>query len=232
MIVGLPDPLRRAKIPEDLDSVTSVGAEVDPTDVGMTEAGVEKIWSAVRKLYKSGVHPAHRPVRPSRGRGGAGPCDRPRQGQRPGRGEEPGQGARYAGDAVLPLLRLEGHHRDPDPSARRARCPAHRRPGRGVPPRVRAQRQGRHHHRPRAVPPRRHPQRTQGFPQPRHHRRLEAPARLHVRREADVTGRQAAGVPRGHRRRRARRGRARDDGQADPARCWPRRSSTRSASAG
>ena len=35
VIAGLPDPLRRAKIPKDLESVTTVGKEADPTDVGM-----------------------------------------------------------------------------------------------------------------------------------------------------------------------------------------------------
>jgi CubicO group peptidase (beta-lactamase class C family) len=58
VIAGIPDPLRRAKIPKDLDSVTMIAAEEDPTSVGMTEAGVERIWKAVRNLYRSGVHPA------------------------------------------------------------------------------------------------------------------------------------------------------------------------------
>jgi CubicO group peptidase (beta-lactamase class C family) len=58
VIAGLPDPLRRAKIPKDLESVTTIGVEADPADVGMTAAGVERIWKAVRNLYRSGIHPA------------------------------------------------------------------------------------------------------------------------------------------------------------------------------
>ncbi len=54
----LPDPLRRCRVPRDLESVTSVAAEADPADVGMTRDGVERIWSAAQQLYRSGVHPA------------------------------------------------------------------------------------------------------------------------------------------------------------------------------
>lgn len=56
--LGVPDPLRRARIPKDLGSVTSVGAEVDPTEVGMTTDNVESIWESVEHLYRSGIHPA------------------------------------------------------------------------------------------------------------------------------------------------------------------------------
>lgn len=54
----VPDPLRRARIPRELESVTTSAAEVDPRDVGMTADGVERIWSAIEDLYRSGVHPA------------------------------------------------------------------------------------------------------------------------------------------------------------------------------
>jgi CubicO group peptidase (beta-lactamase class C family) len=57
-VVKLPDPLRRCRVPRDLESVTTRGDEVDPHDVGMTRDGVEKIWTSVRSLYKSGIHPA------------------------------------------------------------------------------------------------------------------------------------------------------------------------------
>lgn len=56
--LGVPDPLRRARIPKDLASVTTTADEVDPTDVGMTRDGVEKIWKAAQSLYRSGIHPA------------------------------------------------------------------------------------------------------------------------------------------------------------------------------
>jgi len=52
------DPLRRIHVPEDLDAVTSVGEEGDPTGVGMTAEQVEGIWEAGVHLYESGVHPA------------------------------------------------------------------------------------------------------------------------------------------------------------------------------
>jgi CubicO group peptidase (beta-lactamase class C family) len=53
-----PDPLRRIRIPKDLDAVTSVGDEVDPADAGMTRDNVERMWAAIRVLYRTGVHPA------------------------------------------------------------------------------------------------------------------------------------------------------------------------------
>lgn len=56
--LGLPDPLRRARIGKDLDAVTTVAAEADPRDVGLTNANVEAIWSSVQRLYRSGIHPA------------------------------------------------------------------------------------------------------------------------------------------------------------------------------
>jgi CubicO group peptidase (beta-lactamase class C family) len=49
----VPDPLRRVRVPRDLDSVTTVGAE-DPSE----EIDVERIWKAAVDLYRSGVHPA------------------------------------------------------------------------------------------------------------------------------------------------------------------------------
>lgn len=53
----VPDPLRRCRVPRDLDSVTTVATEQDPADVGMTREGVEAIWDAATSLYRSGVHP-------------------------------------------------------------------------------------------------------------------------------------------------------------------------------
>lgn len=56
--LGVPDPLRRARIPQDLDAVTTVAAETDPADVGLARDDVEAIWDSVRSLYRSGIHPA------------------------------------------------------------------------------------------------------------------------------------------------------------------------------
>jgi CubicO group peptidase (beta-lactamase class C family) len=56
--LGVPDPLRRARIPRDLGSVTTIGEEADPRPVGMSTDNVEAIWKAVQNLYRSGIHPA------------------------------------------------------------------------------------------------------------------------------------------------------------------------------
>ena len=53
-----PDPLRRIHVKRDLDSITTIGAEANPAEAGMTRDGVEKIWKAALSLYRSGVHPA------------------------------------------------------------------------------------------------------------------------------------------------------------------------------
>jgi CubicO group peptidase (beta-lactamase class C family) len=54
----VPDPLRRIRIPDDLEAVTTSGDEADPRDVGMTQDNVERIWSDAVQWYRSGVHPA------------------------------------------------------------------------------------------------------------------------------------------------------------------------------
>jgi CubicO group peptidase (beta-lactamase class C family) len=54
----VPDPLRRVRVPRDLESVTTVGDEEDPAAGGMTVEQVERIWKAATDLYRSGVHPA------------------------------------------------------------------------------------------------------------------------------------------------------------------------------
>jgi CubicO group peptidase (beta-lactamase class C family) len=53
---GLPDPLRRVRIPRDLDSITAIGQE-EAGFGGMSGESVERIWSAAVDLYRSGVHP-------------------------------------------------------------------------------------------------------------------------------------------------------------------------------
>src|SRR5437868_1367891 len=54
----VPDPLRRIRMPGDLASVTTVDPAEDPAAGGLSERAVERIWSSVRDLYRSGVHPA------------------------------------------------------------------------------------------------------------------------------------------------------------------------------
>lgn len=57
-VSGLPDPLRRIRLPDDLDSVTTMGNEADALCVGMSDEAVARIWDGAVALYRSGVHPA------------------------------------------------------------------------------------------------------------------------------------------------------------------------------
>jgi CubicO group peptidase (beta-lactamase class C family) len=52
----VPDPLRRIRVPDDLDAVTTIGAETDAQ--ALSPRGVEPIWQAAVDLYRSGMHPA------------------------------------------------------------------------------------------------------------------------------------------------------------------------------
>lgn len=56
--LGLPDPLRRIRVPRDLESVTTVGNEVSAAAGGVSSDNVEAVWRAVTEWYRSGVHPA------------------------------------------------------------------------------------------------------------------------------------------------------------------------------
>jgi CubicO group peptidase (beta-lactamase class C family) len=53
-----PDPLRRIRVPRDLDAATTVGAEAAPEAGGVERGNVEAIWKAAVDWYRSGVHPA------------------------------------------------------------------------------------------------------------------------------------------------------------------------------
>jgi CubicO group peptidase (beta-lactamase class C family) len=55
---GVPDPLRRVRVPDDLDAITAVGVEADPEAGGVERRNVEAIWKAALDWYRSGVHPA------------------------------------------------------------------------------------------------------------------------------------------------------------------------------
>jgi CubicO group peptidase (beta-lactamase class C family) len=52
------DPLRRIHVPHDLKSVTTTAPEADPSSAGLEPRTVERIWSAARALYRTGIHPA------------------------------------------------------------------------------------------------------------------------------------------------------------------------------
>jgi CubicO group peptidase (beta-lactamase class C family) len=56
----LPALFPHAQVPADLDAVTRIRweAEVAPHEVDVTAAARDHIWGAVRRLYRSGVHPA------------------------------------------------------------------------------------------------------------------------------------------------------------------------------
>jgi CubicO group peptidase (beta-lactamase class C family) len=56
---GVPDPLRRIRVPSDLDAVSARAPEVaDVQALGMTADGIERIWCGVERLYRSGMYPA------------------------------------------------------------------------------------------------------------------------------------------------------------------------------
>ena len=90
-IPGLPDPLRRCRIPDDLDAVTTVAGHEDPAAAGVAQRDVDRVWRAVQRLYRSGVHPAialcvrrngavvlDRAIGHARGNGPADPPDAPK----------------------------------------------------------------------------------------------------------------------------------------------------------
>src|SRR5947209_12085259 len=54
----VPDPLRRIRVPEDLDAITTTGIEGDPEALGVDRDVVERMWGAAQALYRTGVHPA------------------------------------------------------------------------------------------------------------------------------------------------------------------------------
>lgn len=54
----LPDLLHRSRIPDELESAATIGAEADPGDLGLPPDYAERIWRRMRLVYRSGVHPA------------------------------------------------------------------------------------------------------------------------------------------------------------------------------
>ncbi len=55
----VPDPLRRIRVPRDLGAVSTRSLEAaDVEALGMTAAGIERIWTGVERLYRSGMYPA------------------------------------------------------------------------------------------------------------------------------------------------------------------------------
>jgi CubicO group peptidase (beta-lactamase class C family) len=56
----IPSLFTRAKVPRDLESVTTIrrGSEVDPRAVRADPAGLRRAWSNLERVYRSGIHPA------------------------------------------------------------------------------------------------------------------------------------------------------------------------------
>ena len=55
----VPDPLRRIRVGDDLEAVTTVGREEpDPAVAGMRRESVRAIWDATVRLYRTGFYPA------------------------------------------------------------------------------------------------------------------------------------------------------------------------------
>ncbi len=50
--------IQRCPVPKDLASVTEIGEEVAPREVGLSARQVEEIWSAVTAFFSTGMHPA------------------------------------------------------------------------------------------------------------------------------------------------------------------------------
>jgi CubicO group peptidase (beta-lactamase class C family) len=81
----------RCRVPSDLGAVTVRGQETDPHETGTSPAAVERVWTAVERLYRSGIHPAiqlcvrhhgavilDRAIGHARGNGPADPVDAPK----------------------------------------------------------------------------------------------------------------------------------------------------------
>lgn len=50
--------VQRCQLPKNLATVTQIGEEVAPREVGLSAAQVEEIWKAVTAFFATGVHPA------------------------------------------------------------------------------------------------------------------------------------------------------------------------------
>jgi CubicO group peptidase (beta-lactamase class C family) len=49
---------RLCKIPRDVEAVTARAVEAPPRAVGLSRAGIERIWQSAETLYRTGLHPA------------------------------------------------------------------------------------------------------------------------------------------------------------------------------
>ena len=213
-------------------SVTTVAAEEQPAAAGLEAETVEHIWEGALDLYRSGVHPGlqlclrregrvvlDRAIGHARGNGPADSEDTPKV---PMTTETPAcifSASKAVTAMVIHLL----DERAPAP---------HRRSRQRVHPRVRPERQGGDDHRPRAGASRRRRLHAQGGSRPRLAQRLGPDRQADLRGEAERPARAACSPTTPSR---AGSSSARSSGGSPgrpSATCWPRRSSTRSASGG
>ena len=81
----VPDPLRRIDLPQDLEAVTTAGAEAEPEAAGIDADAVEEIWESARRPLPRRRPPGACALPAARRPRGDRPRDRPRTRQRPGR---------------------------------------------------------------------------------------------------------------------------------------------------
>jgi CubicO group peptidase (beta-lactamase class C family) len=56
---AVPDPLRRIRVPQDLDEVTTRSPAEEPAAAGGMQAeAVERVWRSAERLYRTGMYPA------------------------------------------------------------------------------------------------------------------------------------------------------------------------------
>jgi CubicO group peptidase (beta-lactamase class C family) len=99
------DPLRRIRVPSDLDAATTIGDEADPEAGGLEAANVKSMWKAAVSLYRSGVHPA---VQVCVRRNGAVVLDRAIGHARGNGPQDPEDAAKVAATPATPFLIYSG----------------------------------------------------------------------------------------------------------------------------
>lgn len=59
VLPNVPGPVRRSRVPRDLEAVTRVraGAEVPARSVGLPADAADQVWAAVERVYRTGIHP-------------------------------------------------------------------------------------------------------------------------------------------------------------------------------
>ena len=210
--------LRRCRVPDDVREVRDLGPEVPGRELGLSQGRIERVWDAVRGALPNGRSPGPPALHPLPGRRRAQPGPGPRARQLAGRRERRPEDPGHHRDALLSLLRLEGHHGHGGAQARREARAAPGGPGLRVHPGVRAARQAARHDPPPAGAPGRHSQSAGPRPRPGPARAPGPRGRDPVREPAARKAGALACLPRGERRLRAGRGGASRHGSGHPQR--------------